>query len=452
MSRSHLVQPRGPGTGYQLRMRTPGPLIGTLDPTSDKPFGAEVRRGLNTRDLRLAGTRAAIIRGDLLHLAEKLRGGADVPALTVDRALAWAEAIASQDAKGGPAYHEPDARDLAQEEAARNRKASPAERKRFLRIASGKGMPLSRVLDAYLAARSPGNRAGFKPLALTTQNDTRSAFKHLSAYFGRPLSEILLSEVDDDEVHRFRTTYVRDKLHLADKTAGKVTALLSGVWKWAAEERIPGAPKVNPWAVVRLVPRSKPKGTDEGRTLFTPDEVEKLLAGLPRGERLGDLFRLLLVTGCRVDEVAQLPRPEVAPEGFRVVSGKTANASRWVPVPVLARHLLARGDTLRLFPEFPVRAASGKAAAASQAFTRERRTLLGDASDGRLSLHSTRHTWRTLARRAGLPDDIANDLGGWAGPRRSSSTYDHGLLRDQLQEAQEKVAERLRSEGYLRGF
>jgi len=450
LSRSYLVQPKGPGTGYQLRMRTPATLVGTLDPTSGRPFGTEIRRGLGTRDLRLAGTRAAIVRGELLRLVERLRNGG-APSLTVDRALAWAEAIAEQDARGGPEDHEPDLRDLVQEEASRNRNAPSETRERFLKVAA-KGVPLDRILGDYLAARSPGNIGGLKPLATTTTHDLRTALKHLSAHLGRPLSDILLGDVDADTAHRFRASYLRDKLRLGHQTVAKHNTLLLGLWRWAAEERLPGAPEVNPWVAPRLVPRSRHKAPEETRGMFSPEEVEKLLAGLPADDRVGDLFRLLLVTGCRVDEVARLPRSAVGEEGFTIAAGKTLNASRWVPVPVLARGLLTRGDDNRLFPEFPLRPSTGKAASASAAFTRERRDLLGGGSDGRLSLHSTRHTWKTIARRAGLPEDIVNDLGGWAGPRRSSSAYDHGLLRGQLQEAQEKVADRLRVEGYLKGW
>ncbi len=72
LSRSYLVQPRGPGTSYQFRMRTPADLIGRLDPTSGKPFGAEVKRGLRTRDLRTAGARAAILKGQIMIMVERL--------------------------------------------------------------------------------------------------------------------------------------------------------------------------------------------------------------------------------------------------------------------------------------------------------------------------------------------------------------------------------------------
>jgi integrase len=86
---------------------------------------------------------------------------------------------------------------------------------------------------------------------------------------------------------------------------------------------------------------------------------------------------------------------------------------------------------------------TGKSSALPAAFTRERRRLLGAATDGVLALHSTRHIWRTIARRAGVPEAAINDLGGWAGQRTSSSIYDHGLLKGQLREAQELIGKGL---------
>ena len=437
MSRQYLVQPKGPGTGYQLRMRTPVALLGRRDSAPGKPFGSEVRRGLNTRSLRTAGDRAAILRGHLLTLAEKaaqaVSGGPaqhpgceHPPELSVDRALGWAEAIAEQAARGSEPddrHREPDLRDLVQAEAEADARAtrrfplrSPerafreAARERFLSIAAGRGDPLSKVLESYLTARAPGNLDGFKPLAVTTANDIRSALKHLSAHLGKPLDDILLGDVTPEVAHAFRADYLRDEKHLGHKTVAKHNTLLLGVWRWATEARLSGAPAVNPWTATRSVPRARSRSTDETRTLFSPEEAAKLLVGLPREGRLGDLFRLLLVTGCRVDEVAKLSGADVDPaqatakhgfeaKGFTISAGKTANAARCAG---------------RLFPEFPIGPASDKAAAASQAFTRERRALLGVETDGRLSLHSTRHTWKILARRARVPEDVVNDLGGWA--------------------------------------
>ena len=105
-----------------------------------------------------------------------------------------------------------------------------------------------------------------------------------------------------------------------------------------------------------------------------------------------------------------------------------------------------------MFPEWPIRPASDKASAVSQWFTRFRRAVLGVETDKRLSLHSTRHTWRTVARRAGVREADINDLGGWAGQRTSNSVYDHGLLEDQLEAAQQMVWDELKRAGYLDSF
>ncbi|MFT3974030.1 MAG: tyrosine-type recombinase/integrase [Amaricoccus sp.] len=507
MSDHYLAQPKGPGTAFQLRMRTPTALLGTLDPLSGRPFGSTIRRGLgSTRDLREARVRAAILRGQYLALASNPRG------LTDERALVWAELIAKQRATGddGPDDPFPDLASLveaeaeADEQAAIHVKLPPAERTaraaqrdRFLGIASGaRGLPLDRLLDDYLTARSPGNRSGLAPLALTTRNDVRSAFRHLGLFLsgeaghGKDLGSCFLGDMTADAVHRFRTRYLRERM--APKTASKYETLLVGAWRWAREERLPGAPEADIWASLKLVRRALQSPDTTSREAFTAPEVAALLdheAGLR--EPLAGLFRLLLVTGCRVDEVARLTLEDVAAPakegaspsnslGFTIRSGKTANAARYVPVPAVAQglfgalieqarkaraqntsldegtnHFLVGGGS-RLFPSIPIRPASGKAAAASQTFTRERRRILlaalGDAGDGRLALHSTRHTWRTLARRARVPEDAVNELGGWAGPRRSSSVYDHGMLREQLAEAPEKVALRLAEEGFLSGW
>jgi integrase len=171
------------------------------------------------------------------------------------------------------------------------------------------------------------------------------------------------------------------------------------------------------------------------------------------------LLRLALVTGCRVDELASLRKAQVETDasGFTIMEGKTANAKRYMPVPEGARALLqARLDQHpadeRVFPEWPVRASTGKVSAASQWFTRFRREVLGKQSNGRLALHSFRHTWRTVARQARIPESDVDEIGGWSKPRNSSSVYDHGLQRSQLHESQELVWHQLDRNGFLVGF
>ena len=195
------------------------------------------------------------------------------------------------------------------------------------------------------------------------------------------------------------------------------------------------------------------------RSLFTHEQVTKLLTTFPQGDRLGDVMRLALVTGCRSDELAGLTVDAVDADagGFRVRQGKTGSARRYVPLTgpaqgLLQRRLEAFARDGRVFPEWPVRPGSVKTSALPQAFTRARRKVLGKDSNGTLAFHSFRHTWRTVARRAGVSEADTRQLGGWARARTSDSVYDHGLAEKQLRETQEKVLERMKEEGFLKAF
>ena len=166
-----------------------------------------------------------------------------------------------------------------------------------------------------------------------------------------------------------------------------------------------------------------------------PLEISKLLQAAEAGTHKGDLIRLAIATGCRADEIATITAQNSKTDGsgFSLSHGKTSNALRFVPVvggaqAVLQKRVALNDPSGRVFPEWPIRASSGKAAAVSQWFTRFRRTVLGPETDQRLSLHSTRHTWRTVARRARVNEADINDLGGWSGPRSSNAAYDHGIL------------------------
>lgn len=493
----HLKQPRGPGTAYQFRMRTPPELRGRADPETGRPFGGEIVRGLGTdhlptakklRDETLGRVRAAVRMAG--GAAGRAAGGDLGPA----QAEAWAAAIAAQER-----HSEPEAVDvrgvfddmMEVEEAEARRQKKPERVKAVERMRDRvlrRGPRVGPALEEFLAARAEGNRSGYKALAQTTVNDTRTAAKLLAEFMETPAEDLLMADVTAEQAHRFRVEWLpgrktkRAPLGLSVKTIGKHATLLNGLWGWAIETKKIKGP--SPWRVEdRLVPRAKKRKGDEGRDMYSPEEAAKLLAGLPRGSRLGDLFRLALVTGCRVDEIAKVARADLVRDargnatGFTIQKAKTAAGVRFIPVPEVAQAILERepegaegqrpgraGQTMqaaairrearagRLFPEFPIRAASGKAAAASQAFTRERRAILGEETDGRLSMHSARHTWRTVARRAGVAEDVIHEIGGWTGEKKTSSVYDHGMARGQLSEAQEGIAGALRAGGWLKGW
>ncbi|WP_300055224.1 tyrosine-type recombinase/integrase [uncultured Roseobacter sp.] len=436
-----------------------------IDPSTGKNFGTYIKRSLGgtrhlptakkLRDIRLAEVRAME--------ADAVKGTALGDRFSMEKASAWAEALRVQRADGGPDDYEPDVQDLIKEEV---RKAPKARRKAFQKVALSGTLSLADAVTRYLHDRRPGNGNGYAPLRKTTENDLGVAVRYLCQFMEGDDNTVFLEDITLELVAEFRGDFLPEQTSarapkgLSLATIEKLVGLLRNLWNWAIERKLTGSLRVNPFENPKGVRRLK-RNKKTKRGLFEADEATSMMRAFPRGDRLGDVFRLSLVTGARSDELAKVLVADVAEDGsvFTIRSGKTENAGRTIPVPEVARDLILdrmRGahelKAERLFHDFPLRPATGKASSLSQLFTRERRNVLGADTDGRLAFHSLRHTWLTKARQAGVPESDANDLGGWAGERTSSKTYDHGLLIRDLAERQERVAERLKQDGYFEAF
>ncbi|MBY6156138.1 tyrosine-type recombinase/integrase [Pseudooceanicola nitratireducens] len=453
----YIEQPKGPGTAYRFRMKTPKGLLGTPNPWSQgKSFGTwiirpmEGERHLPTakkiRDMFLAEVRKL----EVTYRARKR--------YSPEKAEMWAEALRDE--------HEDESfiRSLIYDEA---EKAPESERKAFLKIATSDTLPLSRATPQYLEARAPGNPYGNKPLSHSTSNEVKTAVNYLCAFFERTPDTLFLDDVTPDKVaefwHEFLPTRPSKKnpgSGLSPDTVAKLISGLRSLWKWAiARKKV--RLDANPFKPPEDdIPRAK-KPHEPKREPFKPEETQKVLSAVTQGDRMGDLFRIGLVTGARVSELAKVTVEETKEDGsvFLIAGGKSENAKRVVPVPKVAQPIIQRlraaaleGEHDRLFHAFPINAATGTAKSASKAFTGLRRKVFGRETDERLAFHSLRRTWKTISRRAGLSIDDAHNLGGWAGVKRTSNPYDHGLNDNELAEAQEKVAGLLSREGYLEGF
>lgn len=458
----YLKQPRGPGTGWVFRMMTPSDLVGIPNPWDGKPLPKEIKKGLGTRHLPEARKRRDIALGDIRRLQDSLSDGA---AFSLTSAVEWREAIAAARESAEDPYNVGVELVLTDKlEDAEARGIPRDQLKRFARVATGKGFPLDLAHAQYVEARRPGNPFDFDPLAVTTVKDLNTAMKHLRAFLSDDAKTACLEDVTPELARSFRDEYLpsarshRSPNGLSAQTVAKNINLLKQMWVWASESGHVHKQHENPWVFPKGISRSSRKRV-QVREDYSPEEFSMLLKATKRGSRGGDLIRLAIATGCRADELATLPTDQVTGDfsGFHLAQGKTDNARRFIPVVGRAREVLearvkSHGPSGRVFPEWPIRPASGKAAALSQWFTRFRRNVLGPETDDRLSLHSTRHTWRTVARRARVHEADINDLGGWAGPRSSNSVYDHGLLDGQLEEAQQRVWDELERSGYLDGF
>lgn len=466
----NLHRPRG--KGYSLRMETPKALIGTKNPWTGKPFRKTINMGLATRShseaVRIRDVRMGQLRqleAEALNATSKKNIGKIID-LSPENAKEWREMRAEE----GDKYDHILTDQLEAAERAGYRK----EVRRFADVVFHGRLPLDEALEQYLEDRQEGNPLGLDPLKSSTMADVRSSMKHLKKFMG---DGVTLAEVTPSRAFKFLTEYLPVTAGVSPTTVDKHTTHLKGVWAWAITDRRilrgkGGAAIPNPWV-------SEEQGVSRKRTnkakktrktdAFTADEVAKLFnAEAEWGTRKADILRLALVTGVRADEVASLELMHVEPDGsgFTIPEGKTPNARRFIPLVDDAQRLLAervevvanaQGDTpreeQRLFPEWPQRPSNGKASAVSQWFTRFRREVLGaETTDGRLVMHSFRHTWATLAKQAGVPRDIRQELGGWAKEKEAMDVYDHGLEPKQLREWQQKVWDALKEARYLEAF
>lgn len=438
----YLKQPRGPGKSWVFRMMTPSDLVGVPNPWDGKPLPKEIKKGLGTRHLPEARKRRDIALGDIRRLQGGLSDGA---AFSLASAVEWREAIASARENAEDPYNVGVEQVLTDKLEDAEARGIPCDQlKRFARVATGKGFPLDLAHTQYVEARRFGNPYGYAPLKRATVMNLDTAMKHLRAFLHDNAKTACLEDVTPELAQSFRDEFLpsvrnhRSPDGLSSQTVAKNVNLLKQVWVWAIGEGHLGKKAPNPWEFRRGLRRFINQ-RERVREDYQPQEFSALLQATKRGTKEGDILRLAIASGCRADEMATLSTSDVRPDGsgFSLAQGKTGNAKRFIPSvedagDVLRARLKAHCASGRVFPEWPIRPASGKAAAVSQWFTRFRRKVLGPETDGRLALHSTRHTWMTAARRARVDEATINDLGGWAGPRASNSAYDHGLLEEQL--------------------
>ena len=443
----YLSQPRGPNTGWAIRMPTPKDLIGIVSPKTGKPYGKTIHEGLGTRNVADARKLRDIRLGEIR--AEEAKVQAE-KAGDVELALKNAEALRR--------VRHPVAKLAIREGIERyaTEKIKPAagfdKAKLWRDVARDEKIPLSLIHEKYLADEG-------KRLSRSSVNNLKTALKHFYAFAGEQIS---LQEVD----RRFVGNFVMDYLPslqtpqapngLGPASIRKKISLLSQLWKWSRKRGYLPYEAPNPWD------EQGPSAGDVRtqavkRRPFEPDETQRLLQAEPKGTALGDFIRLALSTGARLEEIAAMDVTAVEKDGFsfRVIGGKTVNAARYVPLvgvaqEVMQRRLKKHRGAGPLFSELSVRQSTGKRGAAlSQKFTRLRRKVLGEETDGQLVEHSFRHTWRTAARRAGVDELTIKELGGWDKGDGAEHIYDHGLEKERYQEAQRKIVSWLVDQGYF---
>lgn len=465
MPRDTRLIDRPGGNVWHIKYRLPEKLWGQPSPKDGKAMGKTLRVSLETTDHREAIARRDILLGKLREMEHELRGS---ERWSRERAIELGRMMQTE----GWLARSPDDQqtdsdfslDLIREDAEEMEKARGEEQAvRWFMIASGQGTPMEVVAERYIAYRK-------RDLKIASINDLKTETKRFKEWAeGQPEGAIFQS-VTRAMAYRYAVEYLPTlkarggRLGLSWQSIKKTISCQKGMWEWAIRSGLLPEDTRNPWERLPLPKdrQSKAPAIQLNRDssevgIFTPDQWSALCRAKETGSPLGDTMRVALATGCRLSEITNRVTAEVMDDasGFILPDAKTPSGVRFVPLHegTLAHEIIDRRIALpedELFPDLPYRPSAGsRGVNLSQAFTRLRRDVLGEATEGQLKFHALRATWRTIAGRSGADIAALDQLGGWKPVGSVGSTvYDRGRTREMLREESAKVIERYREEGY----
>jgi integrase len=202
---------------------------------------------------------------------------------------------------------------------------------------------------------------------------------------------------------------------------------LSLYWQWLARR---DEAQQDPWHGLLATPRARV----EPERAWTDDEVRRLLSG-PATPAMRDLMMVAALSGARLDAIIRM----------EVKAGRDGQGDTLI-LPPQKKETKARTIPLHSHLRAPLADFGGwpfpNSNAASAAFTRYRRKVLGADDGGRrrapANFHSFRRWFISKAERAGIDERIISDVVGHA--RRSmTGRYSQGVSLEQMRVCVEAV-------------
>lgn len=230
-----------------------------------------------------------------------------------------------------------------------------------------------------------------------TAKRLRDSGRSLLAHFGA----LMVAHVQPADVERYKA-WRSGEHRVRDITLRHDLHALSKFFRWA--ERM-GYGRSNPVASVKI-----PSGADAVRMhVLTADEERRYFAAAAKlRSSLHDLARLMILQGCRPDELMRLRWSDVDLDAgtLRIERGKSRAARRTIHLCVESRSLLAAGLASSPIPAtaigrdwvFPGRKAGHRLGSVQHAH--ERALAL---SGGAWVLYDLRHTFASRAAALGMP-------------------------------------------------
>lgn len=288
------------------------------------------------------------------------------------------------------------------EELARSKGVETA--KAFADTAFGRTTPLTDHLEDFIGDKS------YRPKSVL---DLRRVMKWLATWLGQKHLPLTLEAITQPVAGDFMRYLVVTR-QLDRKNAGKYISFLRSYWAWM-EEQGHRPRNSSPWLGRLPEPKAPARGTirepDNGKRPFTDDEVRKLLGGSPK-QHIADLIRIAALSGMRLEECYLLRVRDTADDNFSVLTGKTANAIRKVPIHPALRPIVKRLSKNKQPTDFLLDAEAEmvehteiRSQAASKAFGYYRKSLgVDERPNGKtksnVDFHSFRRWFMQQARNA----------------------------------------------------
>jgi integrase len=258
-----------------------------------------------------------------------------------------------------------------------------------------------------------------------TRDEMQRIINHdLSGWHDRQITEITRSEIKE---------LLRVKARTAPIMANRIKALISKMFTWALKEEI-----IDSSPAISLDP---PGGSEEDRQRtrkLGAEEIRVVWSSFDKlGYPYGQLFKMLLVTGQRLGEVAGMKRSEIAEDGWHIPNERAKSGNgHLVPLSSLAREILA---DLPQFGEHVFRSRFHDKPL--QSFWTAKGKLGADIPPWRL--HDLRRTFATHLRSLGVDRLVVSKLLNHA-EAGVTKIYDRYAADPEKTAAMERWANRLR--------
>jgi integrase len=279
-------------------------------------------------------------------------------------------------------------------------------------------------------------KATAKPRSFHSVESMRRCLQRLIGVVG----DMVPKNVTSDHAAKYRD-HLETEPNLKPRTRRKYLEEVKTAFNVAASKRVIDG---NPFRDIKLGKTGGKFSDRESRASFQPHHVRAVFEALS-SEHLDFQWvtKLFAYHGGRSGEFAQLRKEDVTTSfGVTVLrlhdehgSIKNEQSVRTIPLHPACADFVRYAEAAEgpwIFASFPVWKEGRRGAAYQRRAADFIRKVLGIA-DKRLTMHSLRHTWRTLAREIDMPEDVSRAIMGHTLGKGEHAKYgDASSLKKQL--------------------